>query len=312
MKLRHGTVADIPVLDAIALEAKAHWGYDAAQLDRWRADLAVNARTLAQRPVCLAERQGQPIGFIQVATDTRPWELWGMWVLPAHMRAGVGTALLAWAEALAASAGQTELAIDADPHAEPFYLARGAQRVGTVAAPIEAEPHRIRPQLRLRVAAAFAPAAEVLRPAVRVLAQSSSTPSAGDRMSLIAKGTFNVKLAPLPFEGQPGASKLGRMSIDKQIAGDLVATTQGQMLSAMTDTKGSAGYVAIERVEGTLHGKAGSFVPQHTGSMNRGAPELSVTVVPDSATGELAGLTGTFKIIMAEGRHSYEFSYTLP
>ena len=131
-------------------------------------------------------------------------------------------------------------------------------------------------------------------------------------MSIVAKGTFTVKLPPLPFDGQPDGTKLGRMSIDKQIVGDLVATTQGQMLSAMTDTKGSAGYVAIERVEGKLHGRAGSFVLQHTGTMNRGAPELSVTVVPDSATDELAGLQGNFKIIIAEGKHSYEFTYTLP
>lgn len=131
-------------------------------------------------------------------------------------------------------------------------------------------------------------------------------------MSTIAKGTFTVKLSPLPFDGQPEGSKLARMSIDKEITGDLVATTKGQMLSAMTDTKGSAGYVAIERVEGTLHGRAGSFVLQHTGTMNRGVPELSVTVVPDSATGALAGLQGNFKIIIAEGKHSYEFTYALP
>ena len=131
-------------------------------------------------------------------------------------------------------------------------------------------------------------------------------------MSIVAKGTFTVNLSPLPFDGQPEGSKLARMSIDKQIVGELVATTKGQMLSAMTDTKGSAGYVAIERVEGTLHGRSGSFVLQHTGTMTRGTPELSVTVVPDSATGELAGLKGNFKIIIAEGKHSYEFTYALP
>ena len=131
-------------------------------------------------------------------------------------------------------------------------------------------------------------------------------------MTLVARGTFVVKLVPLPFDGQPSGSKLGRMSIDKQVVGDLIATTSGQMLSAMTDTKGSAGYVAIERVEGTLHGKAGSFVLQHTGTMNRGVPALVVTVVPDSATGELAGLQGDFKIIIADGQHSYEFAYSLP
>jgi hypothetical protein len=102
------------------------------------------------------------------------------------------------------------------------------------------------------------------------------------------------------------------MSIDKSITGDLVATTTGQMLSAMTEVKGSAGYVAIERVDGVLDGRRGTFVLQHSGSMTRGAPSLSVTVVPDSGTGELAGLAGEFRIIVAEGRHSYEFDYSLP
>jgi hypothetical protein len=158
----------------------------------------------------------------------------------------------------------------------------------------------------------FAALAFAMAAAASVQAQSSPSTLAGTKMSIVAKGTFTVKLSPLPFDGQPEGSKLARMSIDKEIAGDLVATTKGQMLSAMTDTKGSAGYVAIERVEGTLHGRAGSFVLQHTGTMNRGAPELSVTVVPDSATGELVGLKGTFKIIISEGKHSYEFSYALP
>ena len=131
-------------------------------------------------------------------------------------------------------------------------------------------------------------------------------------MNAVAKGTFVVKLSPLPFDGQPENSKLARMSIDKQISGDLVATTAGQMLSAMTETKGSAGYVAIERVEGSLEGRKGSFVLQHSGTMTRGAPGLSVTVVPDSGTGELAGLAGTFSITITEGRHLYEFAYSLP
>jgi hypothetical protein len=131
-------------------------------------------------------------------------------------------------------------------------------------------------------------------------------------MSAVARGTFVVRLAPLAFEGEAAGSKLARMSIDKEIAGDLVATTSGQMLSAMTDTKGSAGYVAIERVTGTLQGRQGSFVLQHTGTMDRGKPSLSVTVVPDSGTGELAGISGTFEIVIAGGNHSYAFSYALP
>lgn len=131
-------------------------------------------------------------------------------------------------------------------------------------------------------------------------------------MSPLAKGSFEVKLQPLSFDGADPLWKLGRMSIDKQITGDLVATTQGQMLSAVTEVKGSAGYVAIERVAGTLHGKKGTFVLQHTGLMNRGAPSLSVVVVPDSGTDELAGLQGEFKIIIENGKHNYEFSYRLP
>ena len=131
-------------------------------------------------------------------------------------------------------------------------------------------------------------------------------------MSQIARGEFTVKLQPLAMEGQPEGSRLARMSIDKTITGDLVATTAGQMLSAMTGVKGSAGYVALERVSGVLHGRRGSFVLQHSGTMNHGTPSLSVTVVPDSGTGELAGLSGQFNITIAGGRHSYEFSYTLP
>jgi hypothetical protein len=131
-------------------------------------------------------------------------------------------------------------------------------------------------------------------------------------MQNVAKGEFTVKLQPLSFEGQSEGSKLGRMSIDKEIGGDLVATTNGQMLSAVGEVKGSAGYVAIEKVDGTLHGRKGSFVLQHTGTMNQGTPTLSVTVVPDSGTGELIGLVGDFKIIIAGGKHSYEFGYSLP
>jgi hypothetical protein len=101
------------------------------------------------------------------------------------------------------------------------------------------------------------------------------------------------------------------MSLDKQFRGDLEATSQGEMLSFMTTTKGSAGYVAIEKVTGTLGGRKGSFVLQHNGTMNRGAPQLSVTVVPDSGTGELVGLAGGMKIVIApDGAHSYELDYT--
>ena len=123
-----------------------------------------------------------------------------------------------------------------------------------------------------------------------------------------AKGTFEVKVVP---QSDVADTTLGRMTIDKQIHGDLEATSQGQMLTAATATKGSAGYVAIERVTGKLNGHSGSFILQHNATMTRGKPQLSITVVPDSGTGELVGLTGTMMINITEGKHFYDFEYTL-
>jgi len=130
-------------------------------------------------------------------------------------------------------------------------------------------------------------------------------------MAMHASGAFEVKLNPLPAYNTSADAKLGRMSIDKQFHGGLEGTSQGEMLSAMTDVKGSAGYVAIERVSGTLNGRRGTFVLQHNATMSRGEPFLNIIVVPDSGSGELAGLSGSMKIIIAEGRHSYEFDYSL-
>jgi len=126
-----------------------------------------------------------------------------------------------------------------------------------------------------------------------------------------ASGTFEVKLAPLPHYAADDAT-LGRMSLDKVLHGGLEATGRGEMLTAGGGIKGSAGYVAIERITGTLDGRAGSFAFQHLGVMTRGAGELSITVVPDSGTGELTGLAGTFTIHIVDGKHSYDFDYTLP
>jgi hypothetical protein len=126
-----------------------------------------------------------------------------------------------------------------------------------------------------------------------------------------ATGTFNVKITPQD-DGKPEDAPIGRMTIDKQIHGDLEATTKGQMLAFSTEVKGSAGYVAMEKVTGTLHGRTGSFVLQHSATMDRGVPQLSITVVPDSGTGQLVGITGKFDIQIAEGKHSYTFDYTLP
>jgi hypothetical protein len=128
-----------------------------------------------------------------------------------------------------------------------------------------------------------------------------------------ATGTFEVKLtAQKPNEQEGQGAVPGRMSIEKKFSGDLEATSTGEMLSVVTAVKGSAGYVAIEFVDGTLHGRHGSFVLQHSGTMTRGAAQLSVTVVPDSGTGALAGLAGTLTIKITSGKHFYEFDYDLP
>jgi hypothetical protein len=126
-----------------------------------------------------------------------------------------------------------------------------------------------------------------------------------------ATGTFDVQLHPLPTEEIPAEAMLGRMSIDKQFHGDLDATSKGQMLTAGTYTSGSAVYVAVERVTGTLGGKAGSFALHHTGLMDRGKASLAISVVPDSGTGELAGISGTVTITVADGQHQYAFDYSI-
>jgi type 1 glutamine amidotransferase len=140
----------------------------------------------------------------------------------------------------------------------------------------------------------------------------TSTVQKGSVMTAHASGPFEVKLDPQTPDGKFEDATMGRMTIAKQFHGDLEATSRGQMLTALTDTKGSAGYVAIERVSGTLKGRSGSFALQHTGTMNRNVPQLSVTVVPDSGTGQLVGLAGKMDIKIADGKHSYEFEYTLP
>lgn len=126
-----------------------------------------------------------------------------------------------------------------------------------------------------------------------------------------ASGAFEVARRPLETSDTTAGTLLGRMSLDKQFHGDLEAIGKGEMLTVGTSMSGSAGYVAIERVTGTLHGRNGSFVLQHTGTMARGVPSLSITVVPDSGTGELEGLLGTMAIAVANGRHTYDMRYTL-
>ena len=129
---------------------------------------------------------------------------------------------------------------------------------------------------------------------------------------MIAKGRFTVTLAPQPLSDVAEGATLGRMSIDKVFSGDLDGSSRGEMLSVMGAVKGSAGYVAMERVTATLHGHHGSFVLQHSGTMDRGAPSLSVSVVPDSGTYELTGLSGRMQIDITDGQHFYTFEYELP
>ena len=129
-------------------------------------------------------------------------------------------------------------------------------------------------------------------------------------MTTHASGTFEVKFEQ--EETLDKAAGIARMTIVKQFHGDLEGTSKGEMLAVSTATEGSAGYVAMEQVKGTLKGRTGTFALQHTGTMNRGAPHLSVTVVPDSGTGQLAGLTGKMEIKITAGKHFYEFDYTLP
>jgi hypothetical protein len=141
----------------------------------------------------------------------------------------------------------------------------------------------------------------------------SSSAQKGMTMTKHVSGTFEVKVNPQkPDNKEAEAAKFGRMSLDKKFSGDLEATSKGEMLAAMTEVKGSAGYVAMERVSGTLGGRTGTFVLQHSGTMTRGFPQMSVQVVPDSGTGDLAGLAGSMTIKIEDGNHFYEFEYQLP
>ena len=138
---------------------------------------------------------------------------------------------------------------------------------------------------------------------------SNATSPAKEQKVAHATGTFEVKLTP-----QISDPPIGKMSIEKQWHGGLEGTSKGEMLAAGSGAKGSSGgYVALEQFTGTLHGRKGSFVLQHSATMTRGAPQLSITVVPDSGTDQLVGLSGKLDIMIApDGKHSYDFEYTLP
>ena len=127
-----------------------------------------------------------------------------------------------------------------------------------------------------------------------------------------AQGSFEVKTAPLAPDDATAATSIGRYSLDKTWRGDLQAASAGEMLGAGTPATGTAGYVAIEQVTGKLHGKTGSFALQHFGTMQGGAFDMNVRVVPGSGTGDLEGIAGALTILIAGGTHSYTFEYTLP
>jgi len=162
--------------------------------------------------------------------------------------------------------------------------------------------------MRLRILAACSVAA-----AAAFAAGSPSIPKETSVTLHVAAGPFDVKLAPQPLSGVAEPSGLGRMSLDKQFHGALQAASTGEMLAFRSATPGSAGYVAMETVRGTLDGRAGSFVLQHSSTLTRGEPTQSITVVPDSGTGELRGLAGRMVIDIApDGAHAYRLEYTLP
>jgi hypothetical protein len=144
------------------------------------------------------------------------------------------------------------------------------------------------------------------------LTQATADGQKGSAMAKHASGTFDVKIIPQKDEGV-GDATIARMSIDKQYHGDLEGTGLGQMLAGMAaEVKDSGAYVAIERVRGTLQGRTGSFAVHHRGVMTRGAQDLAITIVPDSGTGELAGITGTMTIDIRDGKHYYGLDYSLP
>jgi GNAT superfamily N-acetyltransferase len=154
MRIRSASRTEADQLNTIAMQAKAHWGYTADQMERWRESLSTDPQSIEQWPTLVAEDQGNAIGFTQINPDLEIWELVSLFVLPAHIGQGVGRTLLKEAVAIANKAGQTTLHIDSDPNAEPFYLACGAVRIGAEPAPIQGDSARVRPQLHLSTSAA--------------------------------------------------------------------------------------------------------------------------------------------------------------
>jgi len=149
-------------------------------------------------------------------------------------------------------------------------------------------------------------------PSVAPMSPASTFHLTEPTMTLHARGTFEVQISPLPADDYADAASMGRMQLDKQFSGDITGTGKGQMLTGMGSVQGSAAYSAIERVSGTVSGKSGNFMLQHTGIMHAGKQELTITIVPASGTDELTGIAGTF-VLTIEGKvHRYDLAYTLP
>ncbi len=127
----------------------------------------------------------------------------------------------------------------------------------------------------------------------------------------VARGRFEVQIAPAPGSTADDGTPAGRLRVDKRFFGDLDASSRGEMLTALTPVEGSAGYVLVERVEGSLAKRAGSFLLQHYGVLDRGTPRQTIEVIPDSGTDGLTGLRGRMTIQIDGGNHSYELEYTL-
>lgn len=166
--------------------------------------------------------------------------------------------------------------------------------------------------LSAAIVLAFAATAGAAMAAAPTLANVSFTLSKGKAMTLQATGPFDVKIIPQPADPDAAGEIIGRLLLDKKYHGALDAIGKGQMLGVRTPVEGSGGYVAMEQVTGTLDGRRGSFIVQHTGTMQGGTSKMILTIVPDSGTGELTGITGNIEIIIENGKHIYKFDYQLP
>jgi ribosomal protein S18 acetylase RimI-like enzyme len=147
LNIRPALEGEAPLLSALAMRAKAHWGYSAATLEGWRSELDVSANDVHEEPTFIAMVGAEVAGFYSLRPSHASWELDNLWVLPEFMHQGIGRALLSHALETAARSGASEVTVDADPNAESFYLESGALRLGEVSAPIDGQPGRVRPQL---------------------------------------------------------------------------------------------------------------------------------------------------------------------